>query len=411
MLVHKAYKFRIYPDATQEEFFLRTIGCCRLIYNLCLDQKRLERERSKPRKLTAFDQINELPELKRQFEFLKETPANSLQQVILDLHTAFKNFFEGRARFPRFRKKGRKDTFRHPDPKQLKIEDDRIFMPKSGWTRMVKHRPIVGKVKNVTVSLTAGAWHVSIQVEHEVAEAPANSGAAIGIDLGGIQPIVLSNGGVIDLPRTTFADRKRFADAQRVVARRTKGSRNRVKAQRRVARLQARYARRRKDAVHKATTMLANNHRVIVIEDLKVAAMTKSGRGTTENPGKLVRRQANFNRSLLDVSPRMIRAMLEYKAPWYGSRIIVVDPAQTSQCCSACGTVDAASRISRSRFVCTNCGSIFDADLNAAKNILKLGISPTGGLPGMACESSQTTGRKQEEDAREGGSTALQGQE
>jgi putative transposase len=142
--------------------------------------------------------------------------------------------------------------------------------------------------------------------------------------------------------------------------------------------------------------MIAQNHGVIVIEDLKVVAMTKSGKGTLENPGKLVQKQANQNRSLLDVSPRMIRTMLEYKAPWYGSRIIVVD---------------AASRISRSRFVCTNCGSIFDADVNAAKNILKLGISPTGGLPGMACESSRTTGRKQEEDARKGASSALQGRE
>jgi putative transposase len=157
--------------------------------------------------------------------------------------------------------------------------------------------------------------------------------------------------------------------------------------------------------------MIVKNHGVIVIEDLKVKEMTKSGKGTVENPGKLVRKQASQNRSLLDASPRMIRTMLEYKAPWYGSRIIVVDPAHTSQCCSVCGTVDAASRISRSRFICTNCGSIFDADVNAAKNILKLGISPTGGLPGMACGSSQTTGRKQEEDVRKDGSSALQGRE
>jgi putative transposase len=157
--------------------------------------------------------------------------------------------------------------------------------------------------------------------------------------------------------------------------------------------------------------MIAKNHGVIVIEDLKVREMTKTGRGTVEAPGTLVQKRANENRSLLDVSPRMIRSMLEYKAPWYGSRIVVVDPAQTSQCCNACGTVDAASRISRSRFICTNCGSIFDADVNAAKNILKLGISPTGGLPGMACESSRTIGRKQEEDARKGGSSALQGRE
>ena len=411
MLVRKAYKFRIYPDGTQEELFLRTIGCCRLIYNLCLDQKKLERERSNPRKLSQFDQIKELTALKAEFEFLHEVPHHPLVQTVMDLHKAFANFFEGRAGFPAFRRKGQKDSFRYPDPKQIKIDDDRIFLPKAGWTYMVMHRPIIGKVKNVTVSVIAGDWFASIQVEHDIAVVPLNRGVEIGVDLGGVQPIVLSDGAVIDLPRTALADRKRLADAQRVVARRQKGSRNRVRARRRVARLQARYARRRKDALHKATTMIAKNHGVIVIEDLKVAAMTRSGRGTVEAPGRLIQKRANENRSLLDVSPRMIRSMLEYKAPWYGSRIVVVDPAQTSQCCNACGIVDAASRISRSRFVCTNCGSIFDADVNAAKNILKLGISPTGGLPGMACESSRTTGRKQEKDARKGGSSALQGRE
>jgi putative transposase len=411
MLMRKAYKFRIYPDATQEELFRRTVGCCRLVYNLCLAQKTLERERSRPRKLSQFDQIKELTALKAEYAFLREVPHHPLVQTVMDLHKAFTNFFEGRARSPTFRRKGQNDSFRYPDPKQIKIEDDRIFLPKAGWTKWMKHRPIVGTVKNATVSVVAGDWFVSIQVEHEVALVPVNRGSAIGIDLGGVQPIVQSDGTILDMPRITKEERKRLATAQRTLARRTKGSRNRVKARLRVARLQAKFARRRKDALHKATTTIVKNHGVVVIEDLKVRQMTKTGRGTLEAPGTLVQKRANQNRSLLDVSPRMIRTMLEYKAPWYGSRIIVVDPAETSQCCNACGTVDAESRISRSRFVCTNCGSVFDADVNAAKNILKLGVNPTGGLPGMACESSQTTGRKQEEDARKGGSSALQGRE
>lgn len=180
---------------------------------------------------------------------------------------------------------------------------------------MVMRRPIVGKVKNVTVSEAAGDWFASIQVEQDLAVVPVDRGVEIGIDLGGVQPIVLSDGTVIELPRTTTADGKRLAGAQRVVARRTKGSRNRAKARRKVARLQARYARRRKDAVHKAITIIAKNHGVIVIEDLKVKEMTKSGKSTIEAPGTLVRKRANENRSLLDVSPRMIRTMLEYKAP------------------------------------------------------------------------------------------------
>ena len=144
MLVQKAYKFRIYPDEKQEELFRRTVGCCRLVYNLCLDQKRLERERSHPRRLTAFDQLKDLTALRREFPFLKDPPNHPLQQAIHDLHKAFKNFFEGRAGFPKFRRKGQHDGFRYPDAKQVKIDEDRLFLPKAGWTRIVMHRPIVG---------------------------------------------------------------------------------------------------------------------------------------------------------------------------------------------------------------------------------------------------------------------------
>jgi putative transposase len=141
MLVRKAYKFRIYPDATQEELFRRTVGCCRLVYNLRLDQKTLERERSKPRRLSQFDQIKELTALKAEFDFLREVPHHPLVQAVMDLHKAFTNFFEGRARFPTFRRKGQNDSFRYPDPKQIKIEGERVFLPKAGWTNLVKHRP------------------------------------------------------------------------------------------------------------------------------------------------------------------------------------------------------------------------------------------------------------------------------
>jgi putative transposase len=159
MLQHKAFRFRIYPTAEQEILFRRTIGCCRLVYNLCLDQKKLERERSNPRKLTQFDQIKELTALKYDAEFLREVPHRPLVQSVMDLHKSFKNFFEGRAGFPKFRRKGENDAFRYPDPKQIKTEHNRIFLPKAGWTEMVMHRPIVGTVKNVTVpwSLATGS--------------------------------------------------------------------------------------------------------------------------------------------------------------------------------------------------------------------------------------------------------------
>jgi putative transposase len=194
MLVRKAYRFRIYPEATQGELFRRTVGCCRLIYNLCLDQKKLERERSEPRKLSQFDQIKELTALKAEFDFLREVPHHPLVQTVMDLHKAFSNFSEHRAGFPTFRKKGQNDSFRYPDPKQVKIENDRIFLPKAGWTKMVVHRPVLGKVKSVTVSLVASDLYASIQVEHEVSVVAVNRDVVICIDLGGAQPIVLSDG-------------------------------------------------------------------------------------------------------------------------------------------------------------------------------------------------------------------------
>ncbi|SPP92975.1 conserved protein of unknown function [Bradyrhizobium vignae] len=175
--------------------------------------------------------------------------------------------------------------------------------------------------------------------------------------------------------------------------------------------MQAKAARRRRDAAHKATTTIAKNHGMVVIEDLKVKQMTKTGRGTAEAPGTLVMKRANENRALLEIAPRTIRTMLEYKCQWYGARLIVVDPAHTSETCSACGVVDAEARITRARFVGNARGGDFDADENAARNILAKGISSTGGLPGMAWGSSQTTGRKQEDDARKGRNSALQGRE
>ena len=144
MLVQKAYRYRIYLDAAQEELFRRTIGCCRLVYNLCLDQKILEWERSQPRELTAYDKMKELTVLKAECDFLYEVPNHPLQQAIYDLHRAFANFFAGCARFPTFRRKGQNDSFRYPDPKQFKFEDGHIFLPKAGWMKTVIHRPLEG---------------------------------------------------------------------------------------------------------------------------------------------------------------------------------------------------------------------------------------------------------------------------
>jgi transposase len=180
MLDRTAYKFRMYPDAQQDWLFRNTIDCCRVVYNACLSQRQLERQRSAPRSITSFDQINELKDLKQDLPFLKKAPRHALVQAVVDLDKAYQNFFEGRARYPKFRKKFENESFRLPDPTQFRIEDCRIFLPKAGWVRMVKHREIIGDVKNVTVFRHGTYWHVSIQVQREVDEPMLKIGAAEG---------------------------------------------------------------------------------------------------------------------------------------------------------------------------------------------------------------------------------------
>ena len=407
----KAFRYRLYPTPEQESLFRQTVGACRMVYNLCLEQRKLEWGRSDPQLLTAYDQIKELPALKVEAPWLREVPNHALQQAVVDLQKAFKNFFEGRASYPQFRKRGDRDSFRYPDPKQFKIEPQRIFLPKAGWVSWAQHRPIEGDPKTATVSREGDWWYVSIQCKIEKVEQPvSNRGSAVGIDLGVAKPIVTSTGEVIMLPRTGDKERRRLASLQQRVARRKKGSKNRRKAQRAVARYHAKLARRRKDAAHKATTKIAKNHGLIVVEDLKVRNMTASAAGTIEAPGRNVRQKAGLNRSILDVAPSQIRQMLTYKAEWYGSRLIAVPAAYTSQRCNACGYVHKDNRQSQAEFLCLECSHAENADVNAAKNILDIGLK-TGGLPGMACESNRISGRKQELRVARHGSSALQGRE
>ena len=405
MIRLKAYCYRVYPTVEQEVLFRQTVGSCRFVYNLCLEQRKLDYHRSHPRRLTAYDQIAELPALKVEVPWLREVPNHPLQQAVIDLDRAFKNFFEGRANYPKFRRRGDRDSFRYPDPKQFKPQADRIFLPKAGWVAWVRHRPMEGRMKTATVSREADCWYVSIQCETEMPEPMPNLGPAVGVDMGVVKPMVLSTGRVIQLPRTTDRERHKLATLQRKVARKTKGSRNQARARLAVARFQARLARRRKDAAHKATTMIAKNHGLIVVEDLKVRNMTASAAGTIEQPGSNVRAKSGLNRSILDVAPHQIRLMLEYKAAWYGGELRTTPAPNTSRECSVCGCIHADNRRSQAEFLCVACGHHENADFNASK------VIKARGLRVSACGSSRAAGRKQERCVVRRGSSALQGRE
>lgn len=393
-----AYKFRIYPDESQARLFRKTVGCCRFIYNLFLEQKKLERQRSNPRKLTQVDQIKQLPQAKRDFPFLAEVPNHCLQQVVVDLHKAYANFFAKRAAFPKPRRKFENESFRFPDPKQIKVRSGEVFLPKAGWMKMIDHREIIGTVKNVTVSISGDHWYVAIQVEREVDEPAVREGLELGGDLGIVHALALSDGTVYDVPRMTDKEKRKEENLQRIISRRKKGSRNRTRAQRDLRRFKARMVRRRRDAKHKMTTDVVRRCAVLHLEDLKVKNLTASARGTVDEPGSNVAQKAGLNRSFADVSPGETRIQIVYKMRRSGGSINFHNPAYSSQRCAECGHIDAANRPDRDTFQCVNCGHAACPDINAGQNLLYLGVKArTGGPPGLACESNRVAGRKQEE--------------
>lgn len=385
MLLRQAIRIRLLPDEQQAPLMERIAGCCRAISNLALDQRRWF---GRPgRSIRYADQAGEIAALKAEFPWFGEAPYHCLQQALVDLETAYKNFWAGRTGAPKPRKRGLDDSFRFPDPTQvtlsgnLNVGDKRrtrslkqatLSLPKLGAVKCILHRaiPAGAKMLSVTVLREAGHWYASVLIEQEVA-VPASRATdpLVGIDLGVAQPVVLSTGEKFDLPRATAGDAEHLAKLQQRVARKVKGSQNRRKAIARLAAFKAAQARRRRDVMEKVTTAIAKKHGVVAMEDLRVRNMTASAKGTVEEPGKNVAAKAGLNRSILDVAPGALRVRLGYKLAASGGMLLLVPPAHTSQRCNACGHTEAANRASRDVFKCVACGHLEDADVNASCNI------------------------------------------
>lgn len=355
-------------------------------------------------------QSGELAALKAEAPFLREAPHHCLLQALRDLDRAFANWYEDLGKLkrgliaprdvrrPTWRRRDRSDSFRFPDPAQITLDAKgcRLILPKMGrkGARLPAlairlHRPVRGKIRSVTVSRDGGCWMVSILTQRDVAEPAVPAGEAVGVDLGVNRPAALSDGSDAIVLPARLADRQRRRDrsarlaerrrrlARALARRRRRGkpaSSNYRKARAALAGFDAKQARRRRDLLHKASHGLAKNHRLIVVEDLAVAAMTASARGDAAEPGRNVRQKAGLNRSILAIGWGEFRRQLAYKADWYGSRLIAVPAARTSQICAACLHCEPGNR-SGSLFACIACGHEADADANAARNILARGLA------------------------------------
>lgn len=362
------------PSGEQQCDMRRFAGACRFVFNKALAMQK-ERYDAGLKYASHFDMCKWLPEWKAQLPWLKESPSHTLQKALKDVDRAYKNFFEGRASFPRFKRKGMSDSFQEFDQNCFKVDcaTSRIQLPKIGWVRFRNSRVALGQAKSITVSQNGGKWFASIQTEREVPQPVPTATTAIGIDMGIARFASMSDGTYIE-PLSSFKKHEdRLRRYQRAMSRKKKFSKNWHKAQRRVQKTHTRIASARKDFLHKATSVISKNHAMIAIEDLQVRNMSKSAKGTKAKPGKSVAAKSGLNKSILDQGWFEFRRQLEYKTAWNGGILVAVPAHHTSQTCPACGHVSPDNRKTQAKFACVDCGHEDNADTVGAVNVLARG--------------------------------------
>lgn len=378
----QAYRFELQPNGEQQHLMRRFAGSCRYVYNKALALQQEQHEAGE-KKLGYAALCKALTEWKGQPQtlWLNETPSQALQQALKNLERAYKNFFEKRADFPRFKKKGVSDSFRYPQGIKLDHGNSRVFLPKLGWLRYRNSRDVLGEVNNVTVNQSCGKWFVSIQTEREV-DQPLPQGEAVGIDMGIARFATLSDGSHLEPLNSFKKHQQRLTRYQRAMSRKVKFSNNWKKAKVHVQRIHTRIANVRKDFLHKASCQISQNHAMIAIEDLQVRNISKSAKGNSEQHGKHVKQKSGLNLSILDQGWFEFRRQLEYKSAWNGGFVVAVPPQYTSQTCPCCGHVSKDNRQTQAKFECVECGFEENADLVGAINILARGhrVLACGGM-------------------------------
>lgn len=376
--VHRAYKYRFYPTPEQAEQLARTFGCARFVYNHFL-RHRTDAWYERQERVGFNDTCKLLTNLKREPDtlWLQEASNVCLQQSLRNLDTAFKNFFQGRAKYPNFKKKNARQSARYTASG---------FSWRDGQIKLAKHkkplnirwsRRFTGTPTSVTVSRdTAGRYHVSVLVEEQVATLPFIKREA-GIDLGLTHAVITSHGEKVNNHRYFQQSEQKLARAQRRLSRKQKGSANRTKAKLRVARIHARIADQRNDFAHKLSTRLIRENQVVAMESLQVKNMLK-------NP--------SLAKAISNVGWYQLTNMLAYKAEWYGRSFVQIDKwYPSSKRCHVCGHLSDAMPLSVRFWDCPTCGTQHDRDINAANNILKAGKAILAGADKLREHQRTTT--------------------
>ena len=371
----KAVKVRLYPSNEQKLAISSQIGGARYVYNRALALRKYAYTKFGI-KVGKFALINHIKKLKSREStaWLKEIDSQAIQQSIANMDKAYQHFFKGGG-YPKFKSRNHsRQSYQYPQ--RVKIEGNKVYLPKIGWVKMRGWREeFQGKIKTVTVSYEAYQYHASIlvDIENNALKPCNNAGKSIGLDVGVSLVVADSDGNKIK-PLTLTKELSKLRLRAKHLSRKKKGSSNRTKAKAKLAKANLKIANKRKDFLHKLSLQYAESQGIVVIEDLKIKNMTKSAKGTKETPGKQVKQKQGLNRSITQQSWGLFFELLEYKLQERGGQLIKVDPKHTSQTCNRCGHVSKENRQSQSMFVCTSCGHTANADENAAKNILVRGI-------------------------------------
>ncbi|MDU8350391.1 transposase [Pseudomonas syringae pv. actinidiae] len=376
MEIIQAFKYQLQPSSEQSMLLSRFAGSCRFVFNKALDIQRSNHENGgqfigyvdMAKRLTAWRNGDETP-------WLKAAPVHPLQHALKHLDISFKNFFAKRSAFPRFKKRGQHDSFRYPDSKQIKLDQQngRVLLPKLGWVRYRNSRSVLGEVRNATISYRGGRWYISIQTRRVVENPKHPSSSMVGLDAGIKRFYTLCDGSYAEPLNSFKKHERRLARYQRRMARKQKFSNNWKKAKAKVSRIHADIANARLDYLSKHANTISKNHAVVCIEDLRVSNMSRSAKGSTDQPGKNVRAKSGLNKSILDQGWSIFANQLDYMLGWKGGILVRVPAKNTSRACPACGHVDKLNRPSQSVFQCVACGHAGNADHVAAINIKAAG--------------------------------------